>query len=426
MLVVARFLDRHQFGALAMINVTAAIVLAFQDMGLSSFCIHIGSVPRRTHATLYWISAGLGLLGTLIVLVLAVPLASFYRIPELRYSLPILGVNFVLIGLSAQYQANLVRTFQAKRLARIELIARCIGFTVTVGLITIRSMGVLAVVAGLIVFSFCKLIMMVRAADRDWHPAWSFDRELAPRALRYGLFQAGSQIVNQLRSQADQLILGRALGPESLGIYSLAKELISYPLRLMQPLFSRLTLPVLAMSQGDEQQLNGRFLKSLRQTAVTSALTYCLIAFFAPWMVEVMYGDRFAIVASIVPLFALFGALRPLGMNAGMLAQATGRTSREFSWNMLAALVTLPCNALVAMWWPSVAGFAIDNSALQVVLTLLAYPYFIRPLVRIGTRRYVAAWAWPFAATLAISIVSLVYPVPSILPLEHSLKALIF
>lgn len=425
MLVVARYLDRHQFGALAIINVTTAIVLAFQDMGLSSYCIHIGAAPRRTHATLFWISACLGLLGTCIVFALAAPLAAFYRIPELMYLLPTLGINFVLIGFSAQYQAHLVRTFQVKRLAHIELAARCIGFAVTVGLIATHRMGVLAIVFGLIVFSFCKLAIMVRCADRDWHPALLFDKKLAPHALRYGLFQAGSQIVNQLRSQADQLILGRALGPESLGVYSLAKELISYPMRLMQPLFSRLTLPVLASSQGDHQQLNGRFLTGLRQTAIVSAVIYCLIAFFAPWMVEVMYGGRFATVANIVPLFALFGALRPLGMNAGMLAQATGRTSREFNWNMLAGAVTLPCNALVALAWPSVAGFAVSNSVLQVLLTLLAYPYFIHPLAPVGTRSYLTTWAGPFAITLVVSLVSIVFPLPQLGLITRSLRAFI-
>lgn len=408
-----------------MVNVVTAIVMAFQDMGLSSYCVHVGNVPRRTHATLFWISAGLGLLGAFMVSLLAAPLAIFYRITELNYLLPAVGVNFVLIGISAQYQANLVRTFQAKLLARIELVARCVGFAVTIGLLTTHLAGVMSIVLGLIVFSLCKLIMMARFADHEWHPALQFDSAVAPRALRYGLFQAGSQIVNQLRTQADQLILGRALGPEALGIYSLAKELISYPMRFMQPLFSRLTLPMLAHSQNDPGYLNERFLISLRRTALISALIYCFIAVFAPWLVAIMYGPRFAVVAGIVPLFALFGALRPLGMNIGMLAQATGRTSREFSWNVLAAVVTLPCNAIVALQWPSITGFAISNSVLQVMLTLLAYPYFIRPLAPVGSRSYVAAWMWPFAVTLVITLVASLYPLPPIAPLQQSLKALL-
>lgn len=414
LMVAARHLDAGAFGALAIVNIVVWIVLAFQDMGLSSYCIHLGDAPRSTHATLFWISAGLGLLGSAIVAAMAHPLAVFYGMPELASLLPLLGLNFVLLGLGAQYQANLVRTFRSRLLAQCELFARLIGFALTVGLLVTHTAGVAAVVIGLITFALCKLLFMAWAADAQWHPSWQFDRALAPRALRYGAFQAASQVVNQLRTQADQLILGRALGPESLGVYSLAKELIGYPMRFMQPLLSRLTLPLLARHQHDPAALRGSYLRSMKRTAIVCAVVYGSLAVAAPWAVEIVYGERFLAVAALVPWLALFGALRPLGLNAGMLAQATGRTANEFRWNLLGAFVMVGAALLVAWRWPTLTAFAIAAAAVQLVLTLLAYPYFVRPLEPVGAGAYVKTWAAPFAGATGLAALALWLPIPSL------------
>ncbi|HRD34534.1 MAG TPA: oligosaccharide flippase family protein [Rhodocyclaceae bacterium] len=413
LMVAARYLDAHAFGALAIVNIVVWVVLAFQDMGLSSFCVHLGEVPRSAHSTLFWTSSALGLMGALIVAALAYPLALFYRIPELAYLLPLLSLNFLLIGLGAQYQANLIRTFRARRLAQFELVARLAGFAVAVGLLVGYEAGAEAVVFGLITFSLAKLVLVGVAADNDWHPTNEFDRALAPRALRYGAYQASAQVINQLRTQADQLILGRALGPEYLGIYALARELIAYPLRFLQPLFSRLVLPVLARDQHSPEKLRSTFCRSMKQTAIVSAAIYGLLACAATWIVEIMYGERFLAVAALVPLLAVFGALRPLGLNIGMLAQATGRTADEFRWNVLASMITISTVLLVAVLWPSLTAFAITASALQLILSLLSYPCFVRPLQSIGVWAYMRTWGASFAAAVVVATIAYQFPLPS-------------
>ena len=244
--VAARFLTPAEFGVLAIINVMLAVVTAFQDLGLSSYCVHLGDVPRRSHSTLFWISTALGAAGAIVVLAIATPVAHFYEMPALVPLLELLAANFFIIGLSGQYQANYIRVFQAARLAQIELGARIVALGVALALLVVAEWGPRAIVTGMLVFATMKLLLLAAFAPRDWHPGMLFDRALAPQALRYGTFQAGTQLVSQLRMQADQLIVGKALGAEMLGVYSLAKELIGYPLRFVQPLVARLTLPTLA------------------------------------------------------------------------------------------------------------------------------------------------------------------------------------
>lgn len=401
--VAARYLTPAEFGVLAIINVMLAVVTAFQDLGLSSYCVHLGDVPRRSHSTLFWISTALGAVGAAVVFAIAGPVAQFYEMPALVPLLEILSVNFFLIGVGGQYQANYIRVFQAARLAQIELCARMAGLGTALALLIAAGWGPRAIVAGMLVFAAMKLLLMAAFAARDWHPGLLFDRTLAPRALRYGAFQAGTQLVSQLRMQADQLIVGKALGAEMLGVYSLAKDLIGYPLRFVQPLVARLMLPALAIHQRDAAALRVEFVRGLRATAVFCGIIYAALALLAPWVVGILYGDGFAAVATLVPLMTLFGALRPLGQNAGMLAQATGRTRNEFVWNLRVSLVTWVPNLLIGVFAPSLLAFAIALSLIQLVVTLLAYPYFVKPLEPIGMRNYVSSWIVPAGIAMVAS-----------------------
>jgi exopolysaccharide (amylovoran) exporter len=409
--VAARFLGPAEFGVLAIVNVMLTIVTAFQDLGLSSFCVYLGEVPRRSHSTLFWISTALGALGAAIVFAIAGPMARFYEMPTLAPLLELLALNFLLIGLSGQYQANYIRVFQAEKLAKIELAARMAGLGVALVLLVGAAWGLYAIVVGMLVFAVVKLALMAVFAPRDWHPGLLFDSTLAPRALRYGAFQGGSQLVSQVCMQADRLIIGKALGAELLGVYSLAKELIGYPMRFIQPLVARLILPTLASHQHDSVALRAEFVRGLRATAIFCGAIYAALALLAPWVVGILYGPGFATVAMLVPLMTLFGALRPLGANTGMLAQATGRTRNEFIWNIRVALVTWVPNLLIAAFAPSLLAFSIALSLIQVVITLLAYPFFLMPLEPIGMRRYVSSWILPagvavLASAWAIGVVA--------------------
>lgn len=391
--IAARVLSTAEFGALAIVNISLALISALQDLGLSSYCVYLGHQPRRTHSTLFWLSAGIGALAMLGLVIAAPFIAAFYRMPALSLLLAVTSLNFVLVGFGSQYQAHLVRTFQSRLLAKIEVVSRLPSFGVTVALLVGAKLGVLSIVIGSLVFAACKTLGMARVAEPDWHPRREFDRAIAPAALRYGLFQAGSQLVGQLRLQIDQLVLGRLLGAESLGAYSLARELMNYPMRVLQPLFGRLVLPILARNQNDPLRLADNYFLALQRTALVCSALYAALALFAPWVVQLLYGGRHANLVALAAVLTLAGALRPLGMNAGMLAQATGKTRIEFSWNLLSAGLAIPLTAALAVASTDIATFAAFNSGLQVVMTLLAWPLFVSRLLPGGFWRYVATWA---------------------------------
>ncbi|MBW8190575.1 lipopolysaccharide biosynthesis protein [Neiella marina] len=414
LMVAARYLSAYEFGALAIVNVLNWIVIEIQGMGLSSYCIHIGEAERKTHSTLYWVSVTLGIAGFAIAASSAIPLAVFYEIPELKYLIPFSALNFLLLGLSAQYQANVIRTFRANQLAKLEVAARLMSTAAVIVGLAYWHWGIPAIIAGSLIFAFLQLVGLVIIADKHWHPNFSFDTKVAKSAMSYGGYHAVSQVLNQLRSQVDQLVVGKALGPEMLGIYSLAKELIRYPMRVIRPVLARVVLPAMARDQHDAEKLKKTVLDNTRKTAKYSALVFIVLALFAPWAVTILYGEAYMAVASLVPLMALFGTLRSFTINAGLAAQAVGNTRHNFNWQLICIPLTVPVFFALAFSNADLIHYAAALSLAQLFVTFVSYPLFLKKSVQVGFTPYIRSWAGPVTACLLLWVVAPLIELPSI------------
>jgi len=389
--VLAHHVDAHLLGALAIVNVVNAIATLLQDMGLSSYLVHRQDITRRERTSLFMISVGLGASSALVLFAISYPIADFYGSSQLGELLRLSTVNFVLLGLAAQYQASLIKSFRLPRLARIEVFGRLSGLVTLLVLVLVFGASIEAAVYAMIVNSLVRLVCFVLVAERGWHPGGGFDRAIVRQALRYGAFQLGSQVINQLRSQADQIILGKFLGLAALGVYSLAKELVLQPTKLIMPVVQRLALPRLATRQGDPLALRDLALAGLRLVSVAAAGVFIMLAVFAPAAVTILYGERYAGVSGLIPLMLLFGMLRPLGSLIGALSQSLGRSDIEFGWNLkicgVALLVTV-----VGASSGSLQVMAVALAISQVLATVLSYYFFSSKIIDITAREFFGSW----------------------------------
>lgn len=395
--IAAHELSTAEYALLALVNVTLGIIAVLQDAGLINFGVQLQEFGKRINSTLFWISCAFGISAALIMLLASPLLESFYRLPGLSAALSVAALNLVILGFTATYQSIFIKKFKAKALAIAEIAARPIAFACFWLMLHEAGLGVYAVIWSTIIFGVAKLIFLILMAQKDWHPGLQFDKSIAVAALRFGSYQFGAQVINQLRTQADQIILGRVLSADNLGVYALAKDLALLPLKFVQPLFSRLALPLYSKAKNVEAELNRAAMKGLRLTSILSCLIYGGLALTAPIVVNIMYGKNHGPLHEIVAMLCLFAALRPIGLNTAMLAQSKGRTDIEFKWNVAAGVVAVGLFLVLAPLVSTPLEFACLAAGVQVAVTLLSYRFFVKPVVNIGFAGFVSSWGLSFA-----------------------------
>lgn len=373
--ILARTLDTESLGVLAIVQVFIAIAIVFQDSGLSNFSIHKQDISKHQFSALYLFSFMLGCSVALITYFSAPVIAHFYHQAQISGLLELLSIHFVLLGASSLFQAELIKQFKQVLLAKIEITCRILSFIVTLSVLFQTTLGLTAVIIGLLSGSAFKLLLLWRFAPSGISPWHMPDFSILSSAWRYAYFQLLAQFINQLRTQADQLIIGKLLGMEMLGFYSLAKELILKPSRFIQPLIQRLVLPRFAKQQNSKTNQQVLFDKTVYFLSWGNCALYSLIALCSWPIVLILYGQDYSLTASLLSILSVFAMIRPIGAIFASMAQANGRTDIEFKWNIVAGFFMLLfiTSASISR---DVIFVALALSIVQVFLTLLAHRFF--------------------------------------------------
>ncbi|HGI7037860.1 TPA: oligosaccharide flippase family protein [Klebsiella oxytoca] len=401
--ILAHTLALDELGLLAIVNTVLMIAMILQDMGMSSYIVHKQSLTRQQQSTIFWINLSLSLIAGLIVFASSWPLAIFYHMSKLEPLIMLASINFLFLGSLSQYQAHYVKAKRMILLSKIEMAAKFFSFVCVIGMLYLTDLRTSAVIIGLIINAFIRLLLMSILGERSWNPTFAFEKSIFNDVFKYGVYQLGSQIINQLRTQLDIIIIGKVLGGESLGLYSLAKDLIMQPLKLVSPVINRLALPRFAEVQNDTTNLGKAFLKGTCVIASFSAIMFLSIYIFSPIIITVLYGSNRLPIIEILPFMILFGMLRPMGGLTGAIAQANGKTHVEFYWNIIAGIAVLCMSVTIflnsTLWYVSLV-----LSMSQILITVLVFPFFIKPIINIDFYSYSKQWV-----PITIVFVSLIF-----------------
>ena len=374
-------------GELAIINVVLALAFQLQDMGLSSYFIHRQYLTRQECSTLFAINLILGCIAALVVLGAAYPVGLFYNSPNIASGLAIVAINLIFIGATSQYQAHFVKELKNDTLAKIEIGSKIVMLLCAGFFIFHLDLGLFGYLYAVLLGSMTKLTLAIFTAPKTWHPSWSFDSRIIKPALTFGGFQMGSQVINQLRTQADQLIIGKWLGIEVLGIYSLAKELVMQPIKLIAPFTSKLVLPRLARLQGNSVGIASMFERASRAVLAFNMASYAIATISIFYIIPLLFGKDYAQSFDIYAILLLIGLLRPIGSLLGILAQSQGASNVEFRWNILAASIVL-ATLLLAMPFKSLEAFANAMAFSQLILSSYQAIYFSKYLTGINNLKH--------------------------------------
>lgn len=400
--VLARLLAPEDFGLMALVAAVIAFAQIFADMGVSNAIIHHQKISQEALSSLYWLNVLAGVLLMLLLMLVSPLLVGLYYDPRMQVLLMVLSTSFLVVALDQQLRVIAEKNLRFRELARIELSAAFTGFVVAIG-VAFAGGGVYALVAATLASAIMSTTLSWWMLADGWRPMWRLRMSEIREFLGFGAYMIGFNITNTVNLQADILIGGRVLGAGLLGTYSLSKELSLRLAFVINPIVTRVGLPVMAKAQGDKALLKSIYLKTLRMTASVNFPLYLAIVVFSPEIVAIMLGNQWQESAPLLRILALWGLVRSMGNPAGGLVFALGRARLAFLWSLGLMLFLVPA------YWLG-AKFGAEGLALSLLITMVALPVpmwliLIRPLCGAGFVEYFRQLAIPLviAALAAVA-----------------------
>jgi len=392
-IALARLLHPADFGLMGVAAAMIGMLSLVADMGLNRALIHFDEIPIQVLSTLYWLNILLAAALSLIIILIAPFLAAMFHSEQLTSVLRWSSLVFPFSAFGLQFRILAEKSLQFSTVAVIEILASAIALAVAVTF-ALANGNVFALVAALLTRTTTVSVLSWLWLSKNCRPTLHFRPAEAREYVRYGFYLVGDSLANNVNRDSDLFLGGAVLGPSTVGVYAVPRELSLRIATVINPIITRVAFPLMARAKGDRSALKSIYLQVLRMTASINFPVFAALAFFADEIVALLYGPQWRSAVPYLRVLAIWGLIRSVGNPTGFLLYAIGGAKLAFCWN-LALVVALP-----ALYWGGASvyglpGLAIVALVIQLALVVPMWRFLIRPSCGASFLEYLRQLAVP-------------------------------
>lgn len=381
--ILARLLSKADFGLVGFATLTINYLSVIQDLGLGAALIYRREGVEKAANTVFTMNLLVGVLLSALTAAIAPAVAAYFREPEVVPLLRLLGLTFILNALGSIHIVRLQRELAFNRKIIPDLTRAVVKGVGGISL-ALLGLGAWSLVWGQIMGVVAGVV--VAWGVFPWRPQLRIDREIAGSMLNYGASMLGINVLGAITNNIDYVIVGRQLGDEALGVYTLAYRLPELLALNILWVVSAAIFPAYAAVQKDTVTLRRAFLATLRYLELVSVPLCLGIFLVADPFVRVAFGEKWVEAVPVVRILALFVLVSSVGSNVGDVYKAVGRPDILVKLG----LIILP-PLLFALWYGArfgLIGVAAAHLIMGVVRTALR--------LWVATRQMKVGW-WEMA-----------------------------
>lgn len=396
-ILLARWLAPRTFGFYAIVSFVVGIAGFLSDLGLGASLVQRAEkLTERDLRTAFSLSLCLNLAAVGILWGVAGPLVRAYGIDAANVTaVRVLALTILFSTFTTIPSITLERGLKFRRLAVADLVGSLVYVGIAVPLaFGYRAPSVAEAGAAGAVWVFVWATVASRATFTvlvytlaPWRPRLGVDARAMRAMLRFGLPYQLNGFVNALKDNFIPTFVAFAVTAEAVGLVTWAVGLATNALFLL-PIVSRVTFPAFARLQHDHDALRDAIEKAIRWCAATVFPATLFLAALARQIVEHVYGPKWE------PGLPSFYLLCIPMLNA---AYSTVMVSALYSLGRAKVVLRLTVIWALAGWALAVPatlafgmhGFALAMSAVSLLAVLSARELnkvvrvdFVRPLAR--------------------------------------------
>lgn len=384
--ILARFLDKSDFGIVAILTFVLGLTNTFADLGFSAAIMHKHNISQKEFSSLYWIQSIFFIILFIIGSLLSPLVAAFYNEESISYLLPIVLLDLLFNGIGRLYDTVLQKDMQFKTIAIRNIVAASSSILIAY-ILAYLGYGIYSMIFSALfqtaffnVWNFCYGQRFIKLKC-----VVSFGESM-PLA-KIGIFQTGSQLLDYIGSQIDILIIGRLLGTESLGVYNLAKELVMKVILLINSIANKVILPIFSKINNNRDELKSIYCKALSILIKINFPIIVSIFVLSGSIVKILYGDEYSEVGIIISILFIWSMFVCIGNPVANLAISTGRTDLSFKYTIYRVLITIPVIYISSLI--DVYMVAFSNSLLSVLFSIIIWRIQISKMIDLSFVEYI-------------------------------------
>ncbi len=402
-IILARLLTPDDFGIVGMAALVTVAVAMVNDRGLGTAIIQKKDILENHLSSVFW--GGLVFATTLFIVsaLASFPIAAFFKKPVVQAVIGVQAFGFIIGAFGIVQKSILTRDMEFKKLAIMEMASVAISGCVSI-VMALLKFGVWSLVVGTLVRDLIGVILVWIYSD--WRPKLHFSWQDFKMLFGFSASVLGNDVALYATTNADITIIGKVLGSEPLGIYSLALNMVKLPVTRLSGIVSKVMFPAFSAVQEDLGRFKKGFTKSLTFISIFTFPLLAGMAVFSREFIEIFLGAKWLAMAAPLIILTPMAMLKSIGTIKGSVLMARGRPDIELKWNIVYLLPLI--GAVLFGTRYGINGVAIAFTVLYII-TFPIIQGITNRQIDLSAREFMAALVPATAATVAMVIFGLVY-----------------
>ena len=401
--ILARFLEKKDFGIVAIVTLILGLTHTFCDLGFASAIMHKQKLNSKEFSSLYWIQFIVFTIMFIVIWGLSGPISTIYKMPILRILIPIAMLDLFFKAFGQLYETLLLKNFQFKQIAYRNITSSFFSLLLAIYL-AVKGFGVYSLIISTLFNTLLLNIWNLSLGYKIMPLYFTCSVKKVWGLVKIGLFQSGSQILDYICSKLDIIILGKYIDTANLGIYNLAKELILKVIQVINSIVNRVALPYLSKIQNDNNALRRNYCKLLSIISIINIPICSIIGCLSIPIVELLYGHSYSELKPILALFSIWAIIVSLGNPVGNIIIAKGRTDISLKYTIVRISIYLPSIFIFAQYSLKIVVYG--QILLAIIILFISWYMALYKIICLKFTHFLKSFY-----TSAIFFVAIIYPI---------------
>ena len=399
LIILAKLLQPSDFGLMGMALVVIGFVTLFQDLGTTAVVVQRKTLSKRLSSTLFWVNVLFGVIVAATMAASAPLIALFFHQEQLIPILQVFSIGIFISSFGLLHKALQVREMAFDLLAKIELGAVVLG----------SIAGIVSALSGAGVWSLVlqNLVSIVAFTFALWFLApyrvqLVLSWQEINKVRNYAINLTGFTLINFFIRNADNLLIGRCLGAQELGLYTLAYRILLFPVQSISAVIGRVMFPAFSKIQDDNSTFRSVYLRLVAAIAFISFPMMIGILILAEPFVLSVFSEQWHSIILLIVIFAPVGLIQSIGGTVGDIYTVKGRSDWLFRWGLAAGFVVLL--SFVIGLQRGIVGVA---TCYAIAVFLLMYPNFAIPfqLIELSVQELIQKVSRTFICSVLMALI---------------------
>lgn len=404
LMILARILAPQDFGLMGIALLSMATLETFSQTGFQQALIQkkYDIKPYLDSAWTFLILRGIILFS--ILYLIAPYAATFFDAPEAKPIIQVIGLSVIFQAFTNIGVIHFQKELEFNKQFIYQLSGTLTDFVVAIVAVLILG-NVWALVFGLLAGKAAMFITSYFI--HPYRPHLSFDIGKVKELFGYGKWILGSSVLVFLVTQGDDILLGKLLGVNALGLYQMAYLISNLPATEITHLISQVTFPVYSKIQNDVSKLREAYLRVLQLTAFLSFPIAGLICVLAPDFTMIFLGEKWMPMVPAMQVLVFAGLVRSIAATSGPIFYAVGKPKIDTKWQIVRFFV------IAVLIYPFTIKWEVLGTSFVVFLSIFisnfGFSFNVIKITRCGIKNFIKTLFLPLiiGITIVASILAL-------------------